>query len=75
VEVDGDAFTITLTTERAALWNWLELEEADARFSDNFVHLRPGVPVVIRMEPAQPMTLEEVEAQLVLNSLVDTYQV
>jgi beta-mannosidase len=75
VEVDGTAFRITLTAERAALWNWLELEEGDARFSDNFVHLRPGVPVVIRMEPAQPLSLEEVEALLVVNSLVDTYQV
>ncbi len=75
VAEDDDAFTVTLTAERAALWCWLELADADARLSDNFVHLRPGVPVTMRLAPATPLTRAEVERQLRARSLVDTYAV
>ncbi len=75
VAEDGDAFAVTLTAARAALWCWLELTDADARFSDNFVHLRPGVPVTVRLAPATPLSRADVERQLRVRSLVETYAV
>ncbi|MBK8030993.1 MAG: glycoside hydrolase family 2 protein [Chloroflexi bacterium] len=60
---DGE-FDVTLTTDAAALYVWLEL--ANAKFSDNFVHLRPGTPKTIRVRAQDA-------ADLKVRSLVDTY--
>ncbi|MHB0936761.1 MAG: beta-mannosidase [Armatimonadota bacterium] len=73
-EAGGGHYTVTLTTERPALWAWLELEQDEARCSENFVHLRPGHPVVITLTPATPISLERVQGQLRVRSLVDTYR-
>ena len=70
---DG-AYTVTLTTRAPALWSWLELDGVDARLSDNFLHLRPGVPVTVHLTPASPVNLAEVERRLRVKSLFDTYQ-
>jgi beta-mannosidase len=75
VEPAGDgAFTVTLAAERPALWTWLELERDEARFSENFLHLRPGQPAVITVTPAAPVSLDRVREQLRVRSLVDTYR-
>ena len=50
---DGDGFRVELTAARPALWAWIELEDADARCSDNFVSLRPGRPVEVRVQPSR----------------------
>ncbi len=60
---DGE-FDVTLTTDAAALYVWLEL--ANAKFSDNFVHLRPGAAKTIRVRAQDA-------ADLRVRSLVDTY--
>ena len=67
------AFAVTLRTNRPALWTWLELKSTDARLSDNFVHLRPGAPVTIEVEPASPLPLGEFKKQLRVRCLQDTY--
>lgn len=69
---DG-AFEVTLTTRRPALWVWLELEAIDARCSDNFFHLRPGVPMKVRIAPAKDLSEESLRNHLVVRSLVDTF--
>lgn len=61
---DGQ-YDITLTTDCAALYVWLELP--GAQFSDNFVHLRPNISKTIRVS-AQHLT------DLNVQSLVDTYE-
>ncbi len=71
----GDGrFRVTLTSDRPALWTWLELAESDARYSDNFVHVAPGKAVEIVVTPAAALTLAEFEAQLQVRSLADTYR-
>jgi len=76
VEGDGEGgFDVTLTSERPGLWVWLSLGEADARFSDNFFHLFPGETRTVTARPAAPMSREELESQLAVASLVDTYRV
>ncbi|MHB9134802.1 MAG: beta-mannosidase [Armatimonadota bacterium] len=72
-EAEAGSFLVTLTAEQPALWTWLELTDADLRSTDNFLHLRPGVPVEVKITPSVPLTLAEVEGQLRVSSLVDTY--
>lgn len=68
-----DGFRVTLTAKSPALWTWLTLKNADAGFSDNFVHLRPGSPVEIVVKPSHPMTDAEFASALQVHSLFDTY--
>jgi beta-mannosidase len=60
---DGQ-YDVTLTTDRAAFYVWLELP--DAKFSDNFVHLRPNTAKLIRVASQDVAGLQ-------VRSLVDTY--
>lgn len=69
---DG-AYTVTLKTKKPALWTWLELSETDAKYSDNFVHLLPNHPVTITVTPTQKITAKQMNDQLVVRSLIDTY--
>jgi beta-mannosidase len=65
------SFVATVSARRPALWVCLELAGADARFSDNYFHLRPGKPAEIVVTPAKPMTAEQVRKALRAQSLVD----
>ena len=75
VKQDGQNFTVSLSAERPALYTWLTLSQLDAQFSDNFFDLAPGQPVEITISglPAGT-TLTDVQSQLQLNSLIDTYR-
>ena len=73
VATDGDGFAVTLTAGRPALWAWVSLDGIDATYSDNFVHVRPDRPVVIRVTPREKMTVEQVLEKLRVRSLKDTY--
>ncbi len=66
-------FDLTVKAKRPALWVWLELAGTDARFSDNFFHLRPGSPVQVRVRPAKDMKVSQLRKALNVRSLVDTY--
>jgi beta-mannosidase len=66
-------FAVTLHAEHPALWTWLELDGADARFSDNFVHVSPAEPVTITVHPAEPMSANALRSVLRIRSLYDTY--
>jgi beta-mannosidase len=65
--------TVTLTAKAPALWTWLELADADARFSDNFFHLLPGKPVRVTVLTEEPVSLAEIKKRLRIRSLIDTY--
>ena len=39
---ENNVFHVGVSADAPALWVWLELEGADARYSDNFFHLAPG---------------------------------
>jgi beta-mannosidase len=69
---DG-AYQVTLSSPSPALWVWLELRETDARYSDNFIYLEPGVPATIEVQPAAPLSVDAFRAALLVRSLVDTY--
>lgn len=66
-----------LTRPCPALWVWLELSIADARFSDNFFHLPAGQGVEILAWSAtrsgKPLSSRQFAQRLRVRSLVDTY--
>jgi len=68
---DG-TFRVRLTAKRPALWCWLELDGADARWSDNFVHLEAGRPVDVTAIPAKKMSVAQLRNGLLVRSLLDT---
>ena len=74
INLTKDKPMITLTSKAPALWTWLELEGIDARFSDNFFHLRPGKPVCITVATYKSLSVAELRQCLRVRSLIDTYK-
>lgn len=70
---DG-SLRVTLSAEKPALWVWIELLYAEARYSDAFVHVAPGKLVEILVTPERPLSAEELRGQLQIRSLVDTFE-
>lgn len=70
---DDEGFRVELSSVRPALWAWIELDGMDARCSDNFVHPRPGRPVLIRVVPATRLSARDFGRRLKVASLYDTY--
>ncbi len=73
VEIDGSdtAYRVTLKTKRPALWVWLELENMDARYSDNFIHIRPEDQYVIDVKLNEPISKTEFRDHLKIHSVYD----
>jgi beta-mannosidase len=74
VSLENGTPVVTLTSKSPALWTWLELTGIDARFSDNFFHLRPGKPVTITLSTNKRLSVSELRKCLRIRSLIDTYQ-
>ena len=66
-------FAVKLRAEKPALWAWLELRDADAKYSDNFVHVTASSPAQILVQPARPMSRADFTKALRVRSLYDTY--
>jgi beta-mannosidase len=62
-------FQITLQTQRPALWVWLTVEEIDAAFSDNFIHVMPGRNVKLNVTTPRDITRAQFDRQLRLINL------
>jgi beta-mannosidase len=69
VEETSNGFLVTVTSQAAALWTWLELDNADASYSDNFFHCLPSAPRKILVQPKTPTDKDEFVKQLKVNSL------
>jgi beta-mannosidase len=69
----GGEFVVTLTSQKPALWTWLLLEDTDARYSDNFVHVTADKPVRITVKPAKSLSKSRFVRDLRIRSLFDTY--
>jgi beta-mannosidase len=70
---NGKEFTVTVSAAHPALWTWLGVAGADARYSDNFVHIRSGAPARIVVTLEQPMSKDAFTRALEARSLFDTY--
>lgn len=73
-ESDG-GFLVTLQSQKPALWTWLELDGADAKYSDNFVHVTADTPRTIMVKPATELNKEDFSKALRVRNLIDTYTV
>lgn len=67
----SDGFKVKLTAEKPALWAWLSMDEQDASYSDNFVHLDSRAPVEIIVRPKQLMSRSDLGKNLKVKSLFD----
>jgi beta-mannosidase len=78
-EIQADVTTINgkpvikLKSSRAAPWTRLSLRDAEAIFSDNFLHLLPGQPVQVSIEKSSVETIEEIAARLTITPFVDLF--
>ncbi|MBE7533360.1 MAG: glycoside hydrolase family 2 protein [Ardenticatenaceae bacterium] len=63
---------LSLTARKPAFFVWVESLNVDARFSDNFFHLRPGEPVTLTVQTADGSPLAP--KNLRVQSLYNTYQ-
>ncbi len=78
VEETEESFDITLSADVFVPFVWLDLREADARFSDNAFDLHKGRPVIIRVEKSSISGMEIANAeafteQLQVFSLRDSF--
>jgi len=74
VKANSDGtLSVLLRSQQVALWSWVELKGVDAKFSNNFMHLRPGMTESVTIAPARRLTLKQVKQKLMVRSLVDTY--
>jgi len=73
VDESEKGFLVTIKSEKPALWAWLELENTDAKYADNFIHLLPETPQTIRVQPEQSLSKDNFVKELRVRSLFDTY--
>lgn len=73
-ERNDGGFSLTLKTDKPALWVWPDVKGIQAKYSDRFFHLRPGKPITSIIEPALKLTGEKLEKLLRISSIFDTYQ-
>jgi beta-mannosidase len=66
-------FLVEIAAEKPALWAWLTTDGIEARYNDNFLHIRPGAPARIRVTTDEATTLEALTRDLRVFSLFDTY--
>lgn len=71
----GKNWTVTLHAKHPALWAWLEVTGAGARYSDNFIHLSGEKPARIVVNLDKEMSKEEFVRSLKARSLRDTFKV
>jgi beta-mannosidase len=69
---DG-SFAVTLRTDKPALWAWVNVDDGETHWSDNYFHLSPGVAKRLVASTPGPMTLSQFRSRLKAGSLVDLY--
>jgi beta-mannosidase len=72
-QIGPGQFTVRLSARKPALWAWLELPEIEARYADNFFHLRPNLPRTITVTTTADLSPEQLKGSLRLQSLINTY--
>jgi len=70
---ERNVYQVKITARRPALWTWIELDRFDAKFSDNFVHVRADSPAAITVQPARELAPEDFVKALRVRSLYNTY--
>ncbi len=66
-------FVLTLESDQPALWVFIEVDDCDAKLSDNWFHLWPQRRIKVTVTPDKKMNLRAFKKSLKLRSLYDTY--
>jgi beta-mannosidase len=64
-------YTVTLNSRTPALWVWADVTDTEAKYSDNFIHLKPGEDRVIEVTLDQPMSQPGFKQLLKVRSIYD----
>ncbi|MBK9050301.1 MAG: hypothetical protein IPL78_05065 [Chloroflexi bacterium] len=65
---------MTLSSDKAALWVWLETSDDAVQVADGFFHLQPGHSHTVAFSLNQPgMDKTAIQNALRVHSLYDTY--
>ena len=57
---DETTFDVTISASTASPWTRIYIEGRDAWYSDNFVHITPGMDQRITLRPEEPVGVDEV---------------
>lgn len=68
-EVNGQP-AVDLEAKHPSLWTRLSLRGEDGRFSDNYLHLSPGLPARVLLEKGEGASAGELHKKLVVTPLV-----
>jgi hypothetical protein len=60
-----------IKTDAPALWVWLDLDNSDASYAENFFHLCPGAATEIEVMLDHPVTPFDFRNQLRVRSVYD----
>ena len=66
-------FKVKLSSSVPALWVWVVVDGFASKFSDNFLHLRPGTPEEIHITLSEEANLESLKQRLCVYSLIDSF--
>ena len=67
------AFKVSLKAAKPALWVWLELDEHDAQFEDNFICMESGQETAVLVSAPPIKTIKSFKQALRVRSLLNTY--
>ncbi len=68
-----NGFKLTLKSDKFAKAVYLSVGDHDGSFSDNFVDLVPGKPIVIEYHARAPLTFSDLRRRLTIRSMVDAF--
>ena len=74
IEARGEAFLVSLTTNRPALWLALNADGIPGEFDDNCITLLPDRPRKLIFSPRRKTSLQSFRASLHLRHLRDAYE-
>ena len=72
-KIDAYNVKVKLTSSAPALWAWVEIAGFASRFSDNFLHLRPGVEENLCITLPEEIDLDTLKQRFRIYSLIDSF--
>jgi beta-mannosidase len=68
-----DGFQLTVKSDKFAKAVYFSLGDHDGSWSDNYLDLIPGKPIVIQYHPRAPLTLNDLRRRLTVRSMIDAF--
>ena len=72
--ISDNEYEVTVASDKPALWVWMDIEGAAARYSDRFFDLDGQRSKTVRITLGENMSREQFEEKLRIYSITDTYK-